>query len=213
MTTIGNVNQSTPVQGVGIESVTLGGGAAVPESSSLLPEPAPMGTNSVAALAILMTQIDQQDKTESTKVQDAADQAAAQDDASRVQAMRDKASQDADGAWASGLGQIAGGGLEIAGAGFSDTPGKIDTHDILTGMGKAAPGAGAIVAGGYKAGADQDDATAAQFEAASQADIRRYNSATTEAQAAADSISKVEQYLQSTLQTEQAARLAAVSKG
>jgi hypothetical protein len=212
MSTIGNVNQSTPVQGVGVESVTSTGSTLGTEATSLLPEPAPIGSNSVVALAILMTKIDQQDKDQSTKVEDVANVAAAQEDAQRVQSMRDKATQDADGAWASGLGQVAGGALEIAGAGFTDTKSVIDAHDVLTGIGKAAPGAGTIVAGGFKAGADNDDANAAQAEAAAQAEIRRYTSAQTDAQAAADSISKVEQYLQSTLQTEAAARLAAISK-
>ena len=211
MSTVGNVNQSVPVQNVGVESVmsTRGGDAA--EAPSLLPEPAPIGSNSVVALAILMTKIDAQDKDQSTKVEDAANVAAAQESAQRVQSMRDKATQDADGALASGIGQMAGGALEIAGAGFTDTKG-LDAHDLLTGMGKAAPGAGSIVAGGFKAAGDNDDASAAQAEAASQAEIRRYTSAQTDAQAAADSISKVEQYLQGTLQTEAAARLAAISK-
>ena len=204
----------TRVQTVGVNDVGSSSSTSTSaEPPSLLPDPISMGSNSVTALAILMTQIDQQDKTESTNVADAANVAAAQDDASRVQAMRDKASQDMDGAWATGLGQIAGGALEIAGAGFHDTPGTIDAHDVLSGLSKVAPGTGAIVAGGFKAAGDLDDATAAQLEAASQAEIRRYTGAQTDAQSAADSITKVEQDLQTTLQTEAAARLAAVSKG
>jgi len=213
MITIHSVNESRPVESVSVTGVTSTSGGASIESSSLLPEPAPMGTNSVVALAILMTQLDAQDKDGSTKVADAANTAAAQEDAQRVQSMRDKASQDAAGAWASGLGEIAGGALEIAGAGFSDTKGVIDAHDVLSGMAKVAPGAGSIVAGGFKAAADVDDASAAQAEAASQAEIRRYTSAQADAQAASDSMTKVEQSLQGTLQTEAAARLAAVSKG
>jgi hypothetical protein len=155
-----------------------------------------------------MTQIDQEDQTESTKVQDAANEAAAQDDASRVQSMREKATDDFDGALASGLGQMAGGALEVGGAFASGS-----THGLLDGVGKAAPGAGSIVAGGFKAASDLDDATSAQFEAASQAEIRRYTNAQTDAQSAAASITKVQQYLQTTLQTDEAARLTAAGKG
>lgn len=207
MSGIGSINQSTGVQSV--SEAGAGSSASAPrEAGSLLPDPAHMASNSVVALAILMTRADQQEKSDQTKVENASNVAAAQEDASRVQALRDKASQDDSAGWASGLSDIAAGALAISGAAFTDTKG-LDTHDILTGISKAAPGAGSIVAAGYKAGADQDDATAAQAEAASQAEIRRYAAAQTAQQAAADSISKVAQYLDTTLQTEAATRLAA----
>lgn len=181
-------------------------------ASSLLPEPPVSLTGgSVTDLAMLMVKLDQQDESSSRQIEDASDMAAAQDDAQRVAAMRAKANEDQGAGWASGLGDIAAGACTVAGAAFSDTAG-IDAHDVLSATAKAAPGAGAIVAGGFKAGADNDDANAAQFEAASQADVRRYQQAQSEAQSAADSINKVEQYLQATLQTEQQARSSAIAK-
>jgi hypothetical protein len=61
----------------------------------------------------------------------------------------------------------------------------------------------------FKGQVDADDAQAARYEAASSADVRLYNSAQTAAQADADAISKIAQYLQAILQTEAATRLKA----
>jgi len=214
MTTITNVGADATTAIEPSTSVTKTSGTPPASGESLLPAPTiSLGSASITALAMIMVKEDEQEQTSQTKIQDAANVAASQDDAARVQSMRDKAGADLGAAWSSGLGDIAGGALSIAGAGFEDKPNVVDAHDVLAGLSKAAPGVGTIVAGGYKSAGDLDDANAAQSEAASGADLRRYQDAQSQAQSASDSVAQVEQYLQAILQTEQQTREAAVTKG
>jgi hypothetical protein len=197
-----------------------------PGSPDLLPEPAPCGLcdGSIAQLAMLLTEADEQDRTASRQIEDVADQAASQDENDRVVQMRAKASADENQAFASGLGDIAGGACMVGGAVFTpgsgsqgglsespDTSHGIDWSGALNGGGKALPGVGQIVAGQYKGAADRADADAARFDAQAQADIRRYNQAESDAQAANASMQRVEQFLDQIQQTENATRLSAAS--
>jgi len=166
---------------------------------------------------MLMTRCDLQDQNNSTRLEDAANKAAGQDDAARVQQMMDKANQDLGQALATGFGEVIGGGLAIAGAVVPaasttsstgvvsfDSSGSRGWAGVLNGAAKVAPGLGTIASAPSKARGDQDDAQAAKYQAASDADVRQYNQAQNAAQAAADAISKVEQTLQSILQTKEA---------
>jgi hypothetical protein len=209
MSGIANVGQSTSVYGISPASTT--NASAVPgDSSSLLPEPIGMGGDTVTQLAALMTQCDLQDQTNATNIEDASDKAADQDDAARVQEMMNKAGQDLGQALATGIGEVAGGALSIAGA--VAQPGGDGSRGLaggLGGAGKAAPGLGTIVSAPFKAQGDRDDALAAKYQAASDSDVRSYNHAQNEAQTAADTISKVDQALQGILQTKEATNLKA----
>jgi hypothetical protein len=224
MTTITNVGQTGYVSGI-TPATTTSASPAASESSSLLPEPVGLSGDTITRLAMLMTKSDLQDQTNSTIIEDAANKAAAQDDAARVQQMMDKANQDLGQALATGLGEVAGGALSIAAAvvpaGATGSPGGSTATapitigadrglaGVLSGAGKAAPGIGTIVSAPFKANGDRDDAQAAKYQAASDADVRRYNQAQNVVQADADAASKLEQAVQGILQTQQATSLKA----
>jgi hypothetical protein len=172
----------------------------------------------MVTIAMLLTQADNQDRDASRKIEDAADNAAVADANARVNQLLDKANQDRDGALYSGLLGIAGGGFGIASGFVPDgkclaTGSQVSTNwtAVADGASKVAPSLGSIVAGAYRATADRDDADAAKFEASEQVDIRRYNEAHEDVQAADASIQKVEQFLQGVLESENAARLTAAS--
>jgi hypothetical protein len=184
----------------------------------VLPEPIVLGGNAVTELAMLMTQVDQQDQKDASAAQDAADKAIEQSDAQHVQDLRDKAGHDEGEAWASGLGEIAGGALSLGGALSESTdpeldPGQRAADHVFAArwdaLGKVAPGLGTLGAGQLKAAGDTDDANAAADKSASDAAQRRYDQAKSDAQSAADSIQKVQQYLQAALQTQEATNLKA----
>jgi hypothetical protein len=193
--------------------------SVVPEPASLVPPPAGgLGDDAMTAIAILLTQADDNDRDTSRKIEDAADNAAVIDANARVNQMLDKANQDRDGALCSGLLGIAGGAFTIASGFVPDgkclaTGAQVSTNwtALADGASKITPSLGSIVAGAYKATADRDDADAAKVEASEQLDIRRYNEAHEDVQAAEASIQKVEQFLQGVLESENAARLTAAS--
>jgi hypothetical protein len=208
MSTISNVGQSSAVSGVDSQSTSTAGGAG---ASSVMPEPTAFGGNTVTELAILMTKADEQDEQNASIQQDQADAAMAQDDANRVQAMRDKANQDLYQGLASGIADMAGGVLALAGACCepSSATGSKAVPDALGAGGKMASALGPITSAPFKKNADNDDATAAQDQAAADTDKRSYDAAQSQAQSAQDSIQKVEQYLQAILQTQEATSLKA----
>ena len=181
------------------------------ETGTLLPEPAPlpMGPMSMTTLAQLLTRADCQDRTAARRMQDAADSDAMKAESQRVTQMMDKANQDSSQALATGLGDIAGGAL-VATSGFLPS-GSTSWRLVAEGAGKVMPGIGTIVAGGYKAEADRDDGRAAMSEAQAQIAIRRYEGARSDAQAASDSIRKVQDLLQAIQQTTGESRSAAAS--
>jgi hypothetical protein len=186
--------------------VTATGGST---SGARLPEPAalPCGDASFAELAMLLTQADEQDRKASRQTEVAADQAAAEQDSSRVVQMRAKAQDDVNSALAEGLGEVVG-GLSQCGVGVFHS----DTAKALFGGGAtAATGAGKIAGGAFRGDAGVRDADAAAAEAQGQADIRRSGQAHEDAQAASASLDKVEQFLDQVMQTQNATRLATVS--
>ena len=195
MTTIAHVSAASGPTSVGAVDAGSGGSSTGPDSISLLPEPACFGGNTVIELAMLITQVNAQDRDNETKREDAADVAAAADSNARVDAMRRKADDDFSAGLASGLGQIGAGGLAIAGAFVGDNT----TGHVLTASKDIASGAGTIVSAGYKASADRDDADAAKYSALADADVRVYNRADDGAKSAAQAIQQVEQYLASIL--------------
>jgi hypothetical protein len=187
-------------------------GTGVPagtDAASLLPEPTCVSGNVIIGLAMLMTKVDQEDKNLATKLEDLEDVQAAKDNDARVSEMMHKADDERDAALVSGLCQIAGGALSIGGACASDTPAKLDWHDVLVGSATAAPGVGQWISAGYKAGADRDDAQAARFQGLVDGDVRAYGRAENESQSAAQAIQQVQQYLQAILQAEAATNGAA----
>ena len=179
----------------------------------------------IGQLAVLMVRADEQDRAAARQIAEAAEEAAMKDANDRVAQMQAKADADRDSALASGIGDIVGGGCGVLAA-FVTPPNAgdqgsgsepltahrgIDWNAALNGCGKAAPGVGTMVAGQRKGDADRDDAEAARFEAQSQADIRRYDRAQSDAQEADQSIQRVEQFLEQTQQTENATRLTAAT--
>jgi hypothetical protein len=183
-------------------------------TSSLLPEPACSGLapGSVAALAALLTEVDQQDRTSAREIQQTTDQAALHEEDQRVQEMRQKANDDESQALMSGVAGIAGGALTV-GSAFMSAPAQGSSAPnwsmAFQGAGKAAPDVGTILAAGYKASADRDDADATHFEAEADADLRTYAEAGDNVQSANDSLQKVRAFLDQMQQTENATRLAA----
>jgi hypothetical protein len=191
-------------------------GSAIPSAPALLPDPAPfdLSDGSMAALAMLLTKADAQDRGEARRIEGAADQAAARDDAAQVAQMRDKIGADWGQALATGIAEGVGGACSIGSAFVAPpTPGdaSFNAHTALEGAGQASSAIGTIVSGSYKADAQGDDAAAAEAESRSQADIRRYGQAHEDAQAADASIQKVAQFLEQVQQTQNATQLTAAT--
>ena len=193
-------------------------------STALLPEPGASGLcdGSLAQLSMLLTQADEQDRAASRQIETTADQAATREENERVAQLQTKARDDESQAVASGVAGIAGGAITVVGAfvggpsasnaaGASSAGQSTDWHQVLSGVGAAAPKVGDLVAGQFKGDADNADASAARFDAEAQSDLRRYNEAHDDAQAANQSMQKVQQFLDQVQQTENATRLAAAT--
>jgi hypothetical protein len=213
MTTLSAVNRSSPIQ----ETPDVAGTPPVAASAaSLLPEPsvAGFGGDSVAALAALLTRADEQDRAHGRALEHTEDAAAMKDADQEVEAMRERADDDEKAAVTNGVAEAAGGALTI-GSAFVASPADpkkdINWNTALQGGAKLSEGVGKILAAGYTASAEQDGATAAKFGAASEADVRAYNEAHDEAQAASDAMQKVEQFLDQFQQTNNATRLLAAN--
>jgi hypothetical protein len=191
-------------------------GGADAGSAALLPAPAACGLcdGSIAELSMLLTKADEQDRTASRQLETIADQAATREANDRVAQMQAKASADESQGLAAGVAGIAGGALSVMGA-FVSMPSAPDGagawRQILSGVAGAAPKVGDLVASQYKGIADRADVDASRSDAQSQADIRRYNQAHEDAQAADQSMQKVEQFLDQVQQTENASRLTAAT--
>jgi hypothetical protein len=177
-------------------------------SAALLPAPMSLayGDDAMTALAMLLTQADEQDRKASRQTEDAADRAAAQEENARVDQMRKKADDDESQALAAGIGDMVGGACQIVGASIG---GKWEKG--LDGAAKGASGGGEVAGGVFKGNAGQEDADAAAHDAEAQADLRRSSEAHEDAQAASAAIDKVVQLFDQVLQTQNATRLAAVS--
>ncbi len=197
-------------------------------AASLLPPPISVGDGdgAIAELAMLLTKADEQDRSSERQIEDASDRAAAQEDAERVDELRQKAQDEESGALASGIAGIVGGVCGGAAAFFSPagSPGVSGSNgasvsaaasagwgSFLSGMGKVAPGTGDIVSGVFKGDAVRDEAAADLAEAQSQSQVRLANQAHEDNQAANASMDKVEQFLDQLQQSRSATRLAAAS--
>jgi hypothetical protein len=190
---------------------------------TLLPEPTGggLGDDAMTALAMLLVQADNKDRATSRKIEDAADNAALADANSRAKQLDDKAGQDESQAWVSGGFQLAGGVVTALSGVLPDGTRSLDGvhsvtvganwREVAQGVGQALPGLGTILAGAYKAAADHDDAAAARFEAQSESAVRHYNTAHDDVQAANESVQKVEQFLQSVVQSQNETRNIAAS--
>jgi hypothetical protein len=159
-------------------------------------------------------QADEQDRSNARAVEQEADRASMQQDEQRVEAMRQKADDDASQSLASGLCGIVGGALTVGsafvpGSSTGASRGGTDWRTVLDGAGKAAPSVGTLVSAGHKAAAGRDDANAAHFEAGAQVELHRYGEAHDAVQSDADSLQRVREFLEQTLAAENAARLAA----
>jgi hypothetical protein len=181
-------------------------------------------------LAMMATEVDEQDRSIARETEDAADAAADASDEDRVAQMRAKAQDAESSALASGIGGVVGGLCGLAGA-FVPCAGDAVGPDAGGSAGAAAagtsspsqlsraldagsrlvPNVGGLVASVYTGNAAGDDAAAARDEANAQADVRQATRAHDDEQAARSSLDKVTQFLDETEQSENAARLAAVS--
>jgi hypothetical protein len=189
------------------------------EAAVLLPEPSAcaLSDGSLAGLSMLLTQIDEHDRTESRQIETTADQAATQEENERVAQLEKKADDDRDQGLASGIGGMVGGAFAIAGglvpspAGASGAAQSSAAHDVLSGIGAISSKTGDLVGALYRGNADSADASAARFDAEAQSDLRRYNEAQGDVQTANQAMQKVEQFLDQIQQTENATRLTAAT--
>jgi hypothetical protein len=184
----------------------------------LLPEPGECGLDDgcIAQLAILLTKADAQDRSNARRVEQSADRAAMQEENKRVQQLRDKADADGKAAWVSGALTMAGGLCTIGSACFqggneSGAGKPFDKRVALEGASKVMPGLATLFSGGLKADADRADADAAGHQARADADVRLYNAAHDDVQAANESLQKVTQFLDQAQQTRNAMRLTAAT--
>ncbi len=181
-----------------------------------MPDPVAPGLSdgSIAELAMLLTRADEQDRAASRQVESAADQAAARDDAARVQKMEDKVGADLGQALAGGIAQIAGGACGVISGAFA--PPEASSTDFnwnaaFRGASEAGPGVGTLAGAPFKVASEGDDASAAEAEAKAQADIRHYGQAHEDTQAAEASIQKIAQGLQQIQQIQNATDLTAAT--
>jgi hypothetical protein len=166
------------------------------------------GEDAMTALAALLVKADNKDRDTSRLIEDAADKSAIDDANQHAEVLRDKADKEFDEALITGGSQMAGGIATAASAYWPDG----SKERIVLGSGKdALPGLGTMVAAGFKADSITDDAEGVKLDAQAQCAIRRFNTAHDDAQAATESIQKVEQFLQSVVQSENETRNAAAS--
>jgi hypothetical protein len=167
-----------------------------------------LGEDAMTALAVLLVKADNKDRDTSRLIEDAADKSAIDDANQHAQVLRDKANKEFDEALVSGSFQIAGGIATSISAGRPDgSAWRVGWNGASQGL----PGAGTLLSAGFKADSIKDDADGVKLDAEAQCAIRRFNTAHDDTQAATESIQKVEQFLQSVVQSENETRNAAAS--
>jgi hypothetical protein len=178
------------------------------------------GEDAMTALAALLVKADNKDRDTSRLIEDAADKSALDYANQHADALRDKANKELVESGINGAFQIAGGVATAVSAfvpdGTAVQGGKSVTVGTdwrtVVGSGKdVLPGLGTILSAPFKADSIKDDAAGVTLDAQSQCAIRRFNTAHDDSQAAAESIQKVEQFLQSVVQSENETRNAAAS--
>jgi hypothetical protein len=213
MTTTSTVNRSSPAF---VSTAPAGGenGSMDQDNAALLPDPSlsGFGGDSIASLAMLLSRVDEDDRTQARAVARKEDSAALRDADAEVDAMRQKADSDGEAATWTGVGDIAAGaGTAVSGFVPASSGGSVDWQKAVQGMSKSSEGFGQIESGIDKTEAEYQDAEAAKQSAAAQADVRAYDVARTDVEDANASIQKVEQFLEQALQAENASRLTAAS--
>jgi hypothetical protein len=213
---IESVRPTTSVTNTNCEAPS--GETGMTDGPPLLPEPGECAPDDgcIAQLAILLTKADAQDRSNARRVEQGADRAAMQEENERVRQLRDKADADGKAAWVDGALTMAGGLCTIGSACFpgGKEPGAgkpFDMRAALDGASKVMPGLATIFSGGLKADAERSDAAAADHQARADADVRLYNTAHDDVQAANESLQKVTQFLDQAQQTRNATRLTAAT--
>jgi hypothetical protein len=161
----------------------------------------------MTALAALLVKADNKDRDTSRVIENAADKSAIDDATQHANALDDKANKEFDEALINGGAQMAGGVATAVAPFIKDAA----WSQVATSGKDALPGLGAILSAGLKADSIRDDADGVKLDAQAQCSIRRFNTAHDDAQAATESIQKVEQFLQSVVQSENETRNAAAS--
>jgi hypothetical protein len=157
---------------------------------------------------MLLAKADEQDRASARDAADKAEEAATEAADQQVAQMYQKAGDESAQAWATGLGQLAGGVCEMVGGTF-DEGSKCRT--TWEGAAKTLPGVGTCASAPFRAWADDDAAAATRFEFRSQAAVRRENQAQQDAEAANASLQKLEDLAGQIEQAKNAARLSAAS--
>jgi hypothetical protein len=208
MTTVQSIHRTSTVTLTATDT-TDSSTPASSDGTSLMPPPGLFGgEDAMTALAALLVKADNKDRDTSRLIEDAADKSALDDANSHADALRDKANNEVTEAYINGGFQVAGG---VATAASPFVPGGSNWQTVV-GSGKdALPGLGTILSAGFKADATRDDAQGVTLDAQAQCAIRRFNTAHDDEQAASESIQKVEQFLQSVVQSENETRNAAAS--
>jgi hypothetical protein len=208
MTTVQSIHRTSTVA-VTSTDTTDSSAPAPSDDTSLMPPPGLFGgEDAMTALAALLVKADNKDRDTSRLIEDAADKSALDDAYSHADALSDKANKEATEAYVSGAFQIAGGLATSISAGRADgSAWRVGWN----GAGQALPGLGTILSAGFKADATRDDAQGVTLDAQAQCAIRRFNAAHDDSQAATESIQKVEQFLQSVVQSENETRNVAAS--
>ncbi len=220
MTTVQSIHRTSTVAVTAADTTDPSSPTSL-DGTSLMPAPGLFGgEDAMTALAALLVQADNKDRETSRVIEDSADKAALDDATQHANALYDKANQEAHEAFVSGGFQIAGGLASSASAFLSDgtavqegksVTGGTNWRAALGGLGQASPGMGTLLSAGYKADAIKDDAQGVTLDAQAQCAIRRFNVAHDDEQSATESIQKVEQFLQSVVQSQNETRNAAAS--
>jgi hypothetical protein len=208
MTTVQSIHRTSTVAAAATDT-TDPGAPASPDDASLMPPPGLFGgEDAMTVLAALLVQADNKDRDTSRLIEDSADKSALDDAFQHADALNDKANKEATEAYVSGAFQIAGGvATSISACNSDGSAWRVGWN----GAGQALPGLGTILSAGFKADATRDDADGVKLDAEAQCAIRRFNTAHDDSQGAAESIQKVEQFLQSIVQSENETRNTAAS--
>jgi hypothetical protein len=208
MTTVQSIHRTSTV-GVTATETTGPSTPTSPDDTSLMPSPGLFGgEDAMTALAAILVKADNKDRDTSRLIEDAADKSALDYANQHADALRDKADKEVTEAYINGGFQVAGGAATAA---SPFVPESSKWRAVVCSGKDVLPSMGTILSAGFKADATRDDATGVTLDADAQCAIRRFNAAHDDSQAATESIQKVEQFLQSVVQSENETRNAAAS--
>jgi hypothetical protein len=188
-----------------------------------LPAPAStvVGDDIFAALAVLLTQLHQNERKSARESQGVEDAAKDKEDAAEVQAMHDKANDLRSEGLVTGLAEIGAGVADILSAGCDASAARTDDKIVIAdrklgsavfgGASKGLEGAGKIAGGIYRTAQAQDDANAKSHAASASTYDRASKRAHDEEMDARDATKKVMEWLKEMRSAQDAARNAAAS--